>query len=181
VSDQVIGIVSGFTHLVLSFGLAVLTTYGSFRILDRLLPEDDLSEGLLADHRAIAALLGGVLIASAMIVKASTEPIIATVQVFLFRSFSWIALLRSLAMIVAYILGAILVANVTIWLGIRCFFRLTDRIDELSEIRRNNLAVGLAIGVTVAVMGYLISGGVGDLMQALVPFPEFRPVEILGG
>ncbi|MBZ0269447.1 DUF350 domain-containing protein [bacterium] len=180
-SDQVIGIVSGLAHLVLSFGLALLTTYGSFRILDRLLPGDDLADGLRADNRALAALLGGVLIASALIVKASTEPIIATVQVFLFRAFSWMTLFRSLAMIAAYVLGAVLVANLTIWLGVRCFFRLTDRIDELSEIRRNNLAVGIAIGVTVAVMGYLVSGGVGDLMQALVPFPEFRPVEILGG
>jgi uncharacterized membrane protein YjfL (UPF0719 family) len=180
-SNQAIGIVSGLAHLALSFGLALLTTYGSFRILDRLLPDDDLSDGLRADNRALAALLGGVLIASAMIVKASTEPIISTVQVFLFRAFSWIALLRSLAMVVAYVLGAILVANLTIWLGVHCFFRLTDRIDELSEIRRNNLAVGIAVGVTVIVMGYLVSGGVGDLMQALVPFPEFRPVEILGG
>lgn len=180
-SDQVIGVISGLAHLFLSFGLAVLTTYGSFRILDRLLPDADLSDGLREDNRALAALLGGVLIASALIVKASTEPIIATVQVFLFRSFSWITLLRSLAMIVAYVLGAILMANVTIWLAIRCFFRLTDRIDELLELRAGNLAVGIAIGVTIAVMGYLISGGVGGLMQALVPFPEFRPVEILGG
>ena len=77
--------------------------------------------------------------------------------------------------------GAILLANVTIWLAMRCFLYLTHRIDELAEIRNDNLAVGLTLGVTVAVMGLLVSGGLSDLLQALVPFPEFRPVEILGG
>jgi len=179
--DQAIGLISGAVHLALSFVLALLSTYGSFRILDRLMHHDDFMAGLRANNIAMAALLGGVLIASAMIVKSATDPVVSTLQVFLFRSFAWLALLRLVAMILAYVLTAVVLANVTIWSAMRCFLWLTRDLDELAEIRRNNVAVGITIGITVAVMGYFISDGLSSLMQALVPFPEFRPVEVLGG
>ena len=61
------------------------------------------------------------------------------------------------------------------------FLRLTHDIDELREIRHNNVAVAITLGVTVVIMGIFLSDGLGTLVQAIVPFPVFAPVEVMGG
>ena len=76
---------------------------------------------------------------------------------------------------------AIILANLSVWTAMHSFLRLTRDLDELAEIRGNNVAVAVTLGVTVAVMGLFISDGLSSLMQALVPFPTFQPVEVLGG
>lgn len=180
-SDQAIGLIAGIVHVVLSLVLAVMTTYGSFRIMDRLMRDDDHIRQLKENNAAIGILIGGVLVAAALIVKVATQPAIAAVQVFLYREFAWVGLLKIIAMIGGYVLLAIFLANISIWVAMSFFLRMTRNLDELAELRGNNVAVAITLGVVVAVMGLFISDGLASLMQALVPFPEFRPVEVLGG
>ncbi|NNE42932.1 MAG: hypothetical protein HKN12_01875 [Gemmatimonadetes bacterium] len=180
-TDQTIGLISGLAHLALSVILAVMTTYGSFRVLGRLMKQEDPVRALREGNTAMGVLLAGVLVACALIVKAVTEPAVSTIQVFLFGGLGPLDVAKIIAMIGGYILLAIVLANITVWLALRCFLWLTHDLDELAEIRANNLAVAITVGVTVAVMGLFLSDGLSSLMQALVPFPEFQPVEILGG
>lgn len=180
-SDQTIGLITGLLHVALAVLLGVVTTYGSFRILGRLMRTDDHIEQLKSNNTAMAILLGGLLIANALIVKVATEPAISTAQVFLFRSPSWSAFLKTIGLIGGYALLAILLANLSVWVSMNLFLWLTRDLDELAEIRANNVAVAVTVGVTVAVMGMFLSDGLASLMQALVPFPAYHPLEVLGG
>jgi len=180
-TDQIIGLITGTVHVFLSLVLAVLTTWGTFRIIDRLLRGDDCVAALKSNNVAMSILLGGVLVANALIVKAATVPAISTLQVFLFASFSWVDLLKLLGMVAGYVVLAIILANLAIWAAMNSFLWLTRNLDELAEIRGNNVAVAITLGVTVAVMGLFLSDGLATLLQALVPFPELRPIEVLGG
>ena len=72
--DQYIGLVVGGTHLVLSFVLAIASTYGSFRIFDFLTKDINENEELNANNIAVAVVLSGMLLSAAIVVKQVLSP-----------------------------------------------------------------------------------------------------------
>lgn len=179
-SNQLIGVVSGVAHFVLSLGLALLTTYGSYRLFDRLVPQVDAPGELKSGNTAIGILLASIFLSTAIIVKQVAFPSISTLQTALFHGLTWWGAAKVLAFIVGYLLLAFLIAAGSVWLALGAFVRMTRKIDELAEIRKNNVAVGIALGMAIVVIGVFLADGVGSVLDALIPFPSMGPVEVLG-
>jgi len=80
-------------------------------------------------------------------------------------------------------LGSIAVALVmslaAIWLALRIFLRLTREIDELAEIRANNVAVAFVLGCVIVVIGLFLGHGIQSLLAAIIPMPSFAPVQVM--
>jgi uncharacterized membrane protein YjfL (UPF0719 family) len=180
-TDRIVGLISGGAHLVLALVLALISTYGAFRIIDRLTRDIDEIEELKSNNIALSIMLAAILLASALIVKAVTYPAISTLQTLLFQQPSAVATLKAVALIVGYTILAVLMAIGSIWIALRCFLGLTRHLDELGEIRKNNVAVAITLGVMILIMGMFLSNGIGSLMKALVPFPVFESIEVLDG
>jgi uncharacterized membrane protein YjfL (UPF0719 family) len=179
-SNQVIGIVSGVVHFLLSLFLALLTTYGSFRLFDKLTRDVDEVKELKSNNVAVGIVLASMLLAAAIIVKQVTSPAISTLQAFLFQDPTWFDAVKSIVFICGYIVIAILIAVGSIWIALRASIGLTRNLDEMAEVKKNNVAVAIMLGVAIVVMGLFLADGLRSLLDALIPFPTFQAIEVLG-
>jgi hypothetical protein len=53
---------------------------------------------------------------------------------------------------------------------------MTPRLDEIEEIRNNNVAIALFVALFVLAICILMSSGVSGLTRALIPFPEMGTI-----
>lgn len=177
--DQYIGLVVGGTHLVLSFVLAIASTYGSFRIFDFLTKDINENEELNANNIAVAVVLSGMLLSAAIVVKQVLSPAMSTFETFLYDGFSVAALAQFIGYFLGYLAGTLLITVIAIWLAIISFLKLTRGIDEFAEIKKGNIAVAVVLAVSIVIMGYFLADGIKALLDAVVPFPSSIDVEIM--
>lgn len=177
--DQYIGLVVGGTHLVLSFVLAIASTYGSFRIFDFLTKDINENEELNANNIAVAVVLSGMLLSAAIVVKQVLSPAMSTFETFLYDGFSVAALAQFIGYFLGYLAGTLLITVIAIWLAIISFLKLTRDIDEFAEIKKGNIAVALVLAISIVIMGYFLADGIKTLLDAVVPFPSSIDIEIM--
>lgn len=67
------------------------------------------------------------------------------------------------------ILGLVFAA-VSIFMGVRLFDKLTKGIEEMEELKRGNVAVGILLAAVVITIANIVSGGVQGLSAAAVNF-----------
>jgi uncharacterized membrane protein YjfL (UPF0719 family) len=178
-SDQLIGLICGIVHLVLSLVLALLATFGSFRIFDKLTRNIEEVDELKANNVSVSIVLAGMLLSSAIILKTVIHPAISTLQTYLYQGVTWISLLKAVGFISGYIVLALALAIAAIWLAMRCFLVLTRNLDELGEIKKDNTAVAIMLSTVIVIMGLFLAGGIDSLMKALIPFPAFEGIQVV--
>ena len=181
VSDQLVGLLSGTAHLVLSFVLALIATYGAFRIFSLLTRDIDEIAELKNGNTAVSIMLGAMLLSTAMIMKAAVYSSVSSFQTYLVRGMTLIAALKLAGLMAGYVIMAMLLAVITIWFAIRCFLALTRDLNGMEAIRRNNVAVAITLGVVIVVAGMFLSGGIGSFMTSLIPAPEMVTIQEAGG
>ena len=183
-NDQMIGLICGVVHLMLSFLLALLATFGAFRIFDKLTRNIDGVAELKANNVAVGIMLSGMLLSSAIIMKTVIQPAISTLQVYLYQGLTGMAILKVLAFVAAYIAGATVLGITAVWGTVRCFMALThmtQNLHELAEIKRNNVAVAITLAAVLVIIGFLMADGIKSLLHAAIPFPTFQEIKILTG
>ncbi|HET6426786.1 MAG TPA: DUF350 domain-containing protein [Phycisphaerae bacterium] len=180
-SDQWIGLLSGAMHLVLSFVLALITTYGAFRLFPILTRDIDELGELKRGNLAVSVMLAAMLLSTAVIMKTVTGSALSSLQTYLARGMTLLRLAKLAALVVGYLAMAILLAVITIWFAIRCFLALTRDLNALAAIRDNNVAVAITLGVVIVVMGLFLAGGIDSFMAALVPAEELVKAKVAGG
>ncbi|MEK6954445.1 MAG: DUF350 domain-containing protein [Candidatus Micrarchaeota archaeon] len=72
--------------------------------------------------------------------------------------------LENMLIQVARLLFAIVFAVAAQYLAIKIFDRMTSRIDELEELKKGNLAVGIVLGAVIISVATIISGGVARMV-----------------
>ena len=55
---------------------------------------------------------------------------------------------------------------------------LTKDLDELKEIKENNIAVGLLLGIIIVSMALLLEPGIVTVLDSLIPFPQVSLIDI---
>lgn len=179
--NQTVAVISGFAELVLSVGLAIFVTYlalGVFRRTTR--PMDGVGE-LQKNNSAAGIVFGSLLVASAIIVRQAIHPTVSTLQTKLFAGIDLRSGAALIALSLLYVTMATVVSVASMALAVRVFLRLPRRIEVMAEIARGNVAVAIALGSVVLVMGLFLSQGIQSLLSALIPDPEFGSIQIMGG
>ena len=177
---QVVAIVAGLAELVLSLALGVLTAYVGFRLLARMTRDLDEVAELRRNNAAAGVLLAALLLALALVVRQASYPAISALKTGLLHGLGVAGALKVLGLAAAYVAVALAVAVVAIGIGVRLFLALTRDLDELAEIRANNLAVAIAQGAVVVVLGIFLAQGVGSLLSALIPYPAITEILVMG-
>lgn len=70
--------------------------------------------------------------------------------------------------IVKLVLGLFLAMG-SVYLGMRMFDRMTEGIDEMSELKRGNVAVAILLGAIILSIANVVEGGVSGLTSSLMP------------
>ena len=177
---QAVAIVSGIVELVLSFALAILVTWASFRVFKWMTRNLDEMAELRRNNAAAGVLFASMLLAAALVVREALFPTISSLRTALFQGLSALTLAKVLGLGALYIGASVAGAVWGVAFAARLFLRMTRSIDELEEIQNNNLAVAVALGGVIVTMGLFMAHGLQSLLAALVPYPALESIRILG-
>ena len=175
---EYLGFVSGCVHLVISFALAIVATYGSFRIFDVITKDISVSDELNSNNSAVGILVAGVLLALSFAIKSVIEPVVSTFETFFFAEMTITAFGKFAVFSLAYLTGTIIVTLLTLWFTIAVFLKFTKKIDELAEIKKGNTAVAIVLAMAFVVMGWFLGGGINGFLEGLIPFPDLSSSDV---
>ena len=175
-----LGIWSGVFEFVFCLGLGLLVAFVSFRVFPRLFAGLDAHQSLAGNQVSSALVLGSMILGVGYVVLQSVSPAVSTFQTSLISGISLMSVSLLVAYLIGYVGGAILAAIFGLSLSVRVFLWLTTEIDELSEIRNNNVAVAVALSAVILTLSIFLGGGVKSLLSALVPVPGIASIEIVG-
>ena len=75
------------------------------------------------------------------------------------------------------VLGGI-IGFTTIYIALQIFMWLTKDLDELKEIKENNIAVGLLLGIIIVSIALLLEPGIVTVLDSLIPFPPVSLIDV---
>ena len=79
---------------------------------------------------------------------------------------------------IGHILLGGIIAFSAIYIALQIFIKLTADLDELKEIKENNTAVGILLGIIIVSMALLLQPGVDTILNSLIPFPPVSLIDI---
>ena len=172
-------LITGIVQVLLSLLVAVTLVYISSKIFRRLISGINETEELKKNNVAVAILNGSIVLALIIVVKKSIE---SAITIFGNTLRSPDAVLSSYIKSALIMLGHILIGGIiaftAIYTSLQIFIRLTKDLDELKEIKENNTAVGILLGIIIVSMALLLQQGVDTILNSLIPFPPVSLIDI---
>jgi len=112
-------------------------------------------------------------------VKNAIEPAITVFSMTLRNpNATFISFLQMAGIMLVQIIVAGLIAYISIYLAINLYTYLTKDIDELGEIKDNNIAVSIVLGIVIISISLLMQQGIKSILDALIPFPSISLKDI---
>ena len=176
---DIILFITGIVQIFLSLIIAVTLVFFSSKIFRKLITGINETEELKKNNVAVAILNGSIILALILVIKKSIE---SAVTIFgntlrnpdtVFSNY----LESGLIMIGHIMLGGI-IAFSAIYVALQIFIRLTKDLDELKEIKENNTAVGILLGIIIVSMALLLQPGLDAILNSLIPFPPVSLIDI---
>ena len=165
-------LLAGVLQLLLSLFIAIVFIYAGFRFFHKRIKSINEIEELKKNNIAVAILNASIILALVIMVKNAIEPAITVFSLALknpdatFASFFQTAGIMLIQIIVAGI-----IAYISIYLAINFYTHLTKDIDELGEIKNNNIAVSIVLGVVIISISLIMQQGIKSILDAIIPFP----------
>lgn len=82
---------------------------------------------------------------------------------------------------VAQVLVSLVFAMTAVYAGLRIFDKFTKDIDEMAELRRGNVAIGVLLGAVILSYATVIAGGVGSLTNVVLNVGNATLVSTIAG
>lgn len=172
-------LISGLLQILLSLIIGVVFIYSVFKIFSKLTGSIKDSQELKNNNIAVALLDGSIIFSVIIMVKGSLESAVIVLGNTMRNPD---ATAGSYTEVAGIILGHIVLSGVfaffSVYFALRFFMWLTKELDELQEIKNNNIAVGIVIGVVIIAMALLLQTGVSTLLDSLIPFPQISITDI---
>ncbi|HGE69289.1 TPA: DUF350 domain-containing protein [Candidatus Poribacteria bacterium] len=174
-----IDLLIGFIEILLSLLLGIITAWFAFKIFAKLTKDLDEINEIKKNNIAVAILLGSSIISVALVVRQAVYPPISNLQTAINKGLLFLDVLKISGVAILSVLITVLISLLAIWAAIQTFLKLTKNIDELTEIRRNNIAVAIVLGCLIIVIGLFLGQGIQSLLSALIPIPAFERIQIM--
>lgn len=172
-------LITGLVQIALSLLVAVFLVYFTSKIFRKLITGINETEELKRNNISVAILNGSIILALIIVVKESIDSSI-TIFANTLRNpdagFS-IYLESALIMLGHIILGGV-IGFTAIYLALQIFIWLTKDLDELKEIKENNIAVGILLGIIIVSIALLLQPGIVTVLDSLIPFPPVSMIDI---
>lgn len=166
VSDK---IYLGVYQVSASLLIALITMYISYSFLQKYLLQ---KHKLEVNNLAYAILASSILFSVSYLVAGTMQPIITTVKI-LQMSASGVELWKGILSYTAlFIFIGLLTSYVINFCSVFLFTRLTRNIDELEEIKNNNLAVALITAAIITGISMILKDSMIYMVELMIPYPE---------
>ena len=165
-------LVSGFLQLLLSLLIGIIFIYTGFRFFHKRIKSINEIEELKKNNIAVAILNASIILALVIMVKNAIEPAITVFSLTLRDPDANLSsFLQTAGIMLVQIILAGVISYISIYLAISLYTQLTKDIDELSEIKNNNIAVSIVFGIVIISISILMQQGIKSILDALIPFP----------
>lgn len=159
---------------VVAYGVAilaaVLTVFVTFRLNVKLTAWLHDEEMLLAGHRSAAVAMGATLLSQAILMRHAVFPSMAVVRDLLLGRISLSALFWVVGQCALFFLVIAGLAFVSVALVSWLFTKLTGKIEEREEIRKDNLAVAIFYAFALLAITAILNEGIEDLSRSIIPY-----------
>jgi uncharacterized membrane protein YjfL (UPF0719 family) len=179
VEMDLILLITGIVQIFLSLIIAVTLVYLSSKIFRKMITGIDETEELKKNNVAVAILNGSIVLALILVVKKSIESAITIFGNILRNPDALLSsYIQSALIMLGHILLGGIIAFTSIYAALQIFIWLTKDLDELKEIKENNTAVGILLGIIIVSMALLLQQGVDTVLNSLIPFPPVSLIDI---
>ncbi len=164
-------VLAGLVHLFFSVLIGVFFIYLAYTLFKKLNSAIDDDKELKNGNISVAVLMGSVIFSIVWITRGSVISGMDTIST-LFRSgFILKNTLIAIGIFVLQILVSGILSIITIWISTLLFTLLTKNFDEFKEIKNNNLAIALVLGVVVISLALFVEPAINVILNGLVPYP----------
>ena len=165
-------LLAGVLQLLLSLFIAIVFIYAGFTFFHKRIKTINEIEELKKNNIAVAILNASIILALVIMVKNAIEPAITVFSLALKNSDATLASFFQMAgIMLIQIIVAGIIAYISIYLAINLYTHLTKDIDELGEIKNNNIAVSIVLGVVIISISLIMQQGIKSIFDAIIPFP----------
>ncbi len=178
---DIILLITGLVQILLSLFLGILFVYSASKVFQRLTHGTNETEELKNNNVAVAILNGGIVLAIIIVVRNSIETAI-TIFSNTLRNPEAVLMtyVKTAFLMLGHIVLAGIIAFAAVYVALLIFMRLTKDLDELKEIKENNIAVSIFLSVIIIAIALLLEPGLRTLLDALIPFPPVSFIDIGG-
>ena len=172
---------SVFLACLLAYGVAVLAStlliFLTYRV-NLLVTRQQEEELLLSGHRSMAIAMGAVLLGQAVLLRHAVFPIMAVVRDLFLQPADGARILAVVAQCALFfvIIGVLSVGTVVV--AVFLFTKLTGRVPEQEEIRKDNVAVAIFFAFSVLAITVIVNEGMEDLSRSLIPYGSTRVLRL---
>ena len=164
--------ITGLLQILLSLFIGIIFIYSASRIFQRFTHGIKDVEELKKNNVAVAIINSALIIALIIIVLNSIETAITIFSNTLRNPEAvFMNYIKSALLMLGHIILAGIVALGSIYIGLYVFMYLTKDLDELKEIKENNIAVSIFLSVIIIALALLLEPGIRTILDALIPFP----------
>lgn len=162
----------GVVELILSLVSGIFIFFMSFKVFSLVTRDIDELQELQKNNVAVAILGASFIFGIMLLVKAALTPAMDTFT-FIFgqNQFSFSLIFFSIVRIcLMYIVSAIF-SFLILWLSVKLFLILTTEIDEMEEMKNNNIAISIVIATLISSMALILSHPLTTMLNGLVTAP----------
>ena len=128
-----------------------------------------------SNNQAFGIFTAAILFSVGYIVSGVIQPLLSLFRILSTRDGSIMhLLLLFMGYGALYILMAYVMALFVCWLGMIMYDYITP-IDEIAELKNNNLAVAMVVGSIIITLSLMTHDGVSLLIESFIPYPEMYP------
>ncbi|MEJ2194905.1 MAG: DUF350 domain-containing protein [Ignavibacteriaceae bacterium] len=174
-------LITGIIQILLSLIIGILFIYFASKIFQRFTQGIDDTDELKKNNIAVAIINSALVIALIIVVMNSIETSITIFSNTLSNpEADFLTFIKTALLMLGHIALAGIVAIGSIYIGLHIFMRLTKDLNELNEIKENNIAVSIYLSIIIIVLALLLEPGIRTVLDALIPFPEVSFIDVGG-
>ncbi len=161
---------------VLSVVFGLVTIFLSIKILDltilRVREGAETDSALNQGNVALGILCGTVIISILILVQSSILPAVSNMQTMATGrdSISFMMVVKSMGMFILYYVVATIISIVILFLSIAIYMWGTTKIDEIAEIKKNNIAISVMLSMVILGMTIFIRPSVNRFISSWVDY-----------
>ena len=172
-------LITGIVQIFLSLIIGIFFIYSASKIFQKLTSGINDTEELKNKNTAVGIINAAIVIALIIVVRTSVETAITIFSNTLQNPDAEIITFAKTALLMlGHIVLAGIIALGTIYIALKIFTRLTKEIDELNEIKENNIAVSIFLSAIIIAIALLLEPGLRTILDALIPFPPVSLIDI---
>ncbi len=168
-------------EIVLAIVFSLITIFISKKVFVSLLLRSSGEKNVLYKNPAIALFGGVTLICQLILVHASLKPAVDTLKVVELaeQDLTFDMFLTSFSYFMLFFIISLIVSQVLILVTTKLYFMATRQLDEIKEIKENNLGVSIIISAVVLGITLSVNSSFEHFLSSMVNYNQSAQTEVI--